>query len=158
MNMKYLVRTYINVLGTIILTFIGLRKVIRKENLVRVTIFTIVDVDEMMKNKDTSNAILRAIITVMCILSYVGYIIPAIIDLPRAINGDFCITEGVAIVEERYDDSTNSITITIRDKEGNKQKISCDYNEDIDIGDRFKIAYLPNLKFGSVLEHERNTN
>ncbi len=158
MNMKHLVYRYILALAGVILSFIGLRKVICKENLVRVTIFTIVDVDEMMKHKDTLNAILRGIITVFCILAYVFYIIPAIVDLPRAINGDFCITEGVAIVEKRYDDSRSYRTIKIKDKDGNKQKISCDYNEEINIGDRFKIIYLPNFKIGSVLEHERNTN
>ncbi|HLR34194.1 MAG TPA: hypothetical protein VK071_02570 [Tissierellales bacterium] len=158
MNMKHLVYRYILALAGIILSFIGLRKVIRKENLVRVTIFTIVDVDEMMKHKDTLNAILRVIIIVMCIFAYAGYIIPAIIDLPRAINGDFCITEGVAIVEKRYDDSRSYRTIKIKDKDGNKQKISCDYNEEINIGDRFIIEHLPNFKVGSVIEHERNTD
>jgi|SRR5699024_10329298 len=112
----------------------------------------------MMKHKDTLNAILRGIILFFSISAYIFYIIPAIIDLPKAINGDFSITEGVAIVEKRFDDSKSYRTIIIKDKDGNKQKISCDYNDDIDIGDRFEIIYLPNFKIGSVLEHERNTN
>ncbi len=102
-----------------------------------------------MENREFLNNMLRVLIIVMCISAYVGYIIPSIRDLPRAINGDFCTVEGVSIERRRYDDSKSSRVIIIKDKNGEKYKLSCDYYEETNVGDRFKIVYLPNIKIGS---------
>jgi len=155
---KIIIYTYIIGLAMIILSIIGLRKVIRKENLVEITIFTMVGREEIMENREFFNKILRGLIILFCIMAYIGYIIPAIRDLPKAINGDFCIIEGESIREKRFDDSDIQRNIIIKDKDGKKHKILCDYYEEIDIGDRFKIVYLPNIKIGSVIEHEKNTD
>src|SRR5699024_907279 len=150
--------TYVYALIAVIFSIIGLRKVIRKENLVEITIFTMVGREEIIENKEFFNKILRGLIILFCIIVYIGYIIPAIRDLPKAIKGDFSIIEGVSIREKDYDDSDIQRNIIIKDKDGKKHKSLCDYNEEIDIGDRFKIVYLPNIKIGSVIEHEKNTD
>src|SRR5699024_7297588 len=147
--------TYVYALIAIILSIIGIRKVIRKENLVEITIFTMVGREEIMENREFFNKILRGLIILFCIIVYIGYIIPAIIDLPKAIKGDFSIIESVSIWERPFDDSDIQRNIIIKNKKGKKHKILCDYYEEIDIGDRFKIVYLPNMKIGSVIEHEK---
>src|SRR5699024_10885803 len=128
---------------------IGIRKVIRKENLVEITIFTRVGKEEIKENREFFNKILRGLIILFCILAYVAYIIPAVRDLSKVINGDFSIIEGKSIRENCFDDSDIQRNIIIKDKDGKKHKILCDYYEEIDIGDRFKIVYLPNIKIGS---------
>lgn len=155
MSTKHIIYTYVMTLLMIIFSIIGLRKVIRKENLVEITILNVRIKEEIIENREILNNILRVLIIVMCISAYVAHVIPSIIDLPRVINGDYCIIEGVSMRQRDYDDSKLERNIIIQDKDGKKHNISCDYYEEINIGDRFKILYLPNTKVGSVIEHKK---
>lgn len=158
MNTQHIIFMYTMGLILVFLSFLGIRKVISKENLVKITIFTVVDKEKLMENKEFFNKVLRGLIIVFCVLVYVAYIIPAARDLPRVINNDFNTVEGVSVKERRYDGLRARTSIEIKDNNGEKYKILCDYNEEIKVGDRLKIVYLPNFKIGSVIEHEKNTD
>src|SRR5699024_492390 len=158
MNTKHIISTYFMNIILFIFSILGSKKVIRKENMVEITIFTIVGKEEIMENREFFNKILRVLIIIFCILVYVYAVIPSIKDLPRVINNDFCTVEGISIRRIRYDDSESRMVIAIKDENGKKHKISCNYNDDIYVGDEFKIVYLPNLKIGKVKEHKKNAD
>ncbi len=158
MNTKHIIFMYTMGLILVFLSFSGIRKVISKENLVRTTLFTVGDKEKLIESREFFNKIMRGLIIVFCVLVYVAYIIPAARDLPRVINNDFNTVEGVSVKERRYNDSKSRTSIEIEDYNGKKYKILCDYNEEIKVGDRFEIVYLPNFKIGSVKKHEKNTD
>ncbi len=82
---------------------------------------------------------------------YAG-VFPAIRDIPNLIQKKICTIEGVA-QEDCSSSKLNRMSVHIVDEETKEvQYITFFYGDPIDEGDRLTVQYLPNLKFGVLIE------
>ena len=88
------------------------------------------------------------------ILVYLGIaaLIPAIRDIPNIIQKNIYTIEGIA-QEDCTPPKFNRMSVHIMDEEIKEvQYITFFYGDPIDDGDRLTVQYLPNLKFGVLIE------
>ena len=82
---------------------------------------------------------------------YAG-VFPAIKDIPNLIQKKICTVEGIA-QEDCSPPKLNRMSVHIADKETKEVVyVNFFYGNTIDKGDRLTVQYLPNLKFGVLIE------
>ena len=88
------------------------------------------------------------------ILIYFGFagVFPAIKDIPNIIHKDIYTMEGIA-QKDCEPPKFNRMLVPVEDEETKEvQYITFFYGDPIDDGDRLTVQYLPNLKFGVLIE------
>ena len=82
----------------------------------------------------------------------VAAVIPAIQDIPNIIQKNIYTIEGIA-QKDCKPPKLNRMSVPVMDEEIKEvQYVTFFYGDPIDEGDRLTVQYLPNLKFGVLIE------
>ena len=123
----------------IVLVFLYLRKVVKKEILLK----TVEGIEDI---------VLKSIVGLVWIILLFTGIFPMIRDIPYMIQNDYCTIEGIA---QANSSSTNLATlgITLKDKKTKQDMyVEFGYRGKIEKGDQLTVQYLPHSKYGFLIE------
>lgn len=96
------------------------------------------------------------------VISFIGLLvcwvvlaIPCCLDLPYLVTGELREISGTVIGGSMTEESKDSSRrIRVQD-DSSKEKVSFDvYDTGVDLGEKIKARYLPNSKFGYIVERE----
>lgn len=85
----------------------------------------------------------------------VGYVIPGIMDIPVLISNNYLTINGVAETSAGQSNRAFPKIVTVKSPLGKEVRLRFYSAYSIRKGDQLKITYLPHLKRGTLLEHNR---
>ena len=114
------------------------------------------DIKQMVKrNEKRINIVLKCTIGLFLGIIFMWHVIPAIKDFPNVMQEEYLEAEG-EVIEWDYGRETRrrSRSIAIIDSKTNRKVNVVVYSTGIYEGERLKVTYLPNSKFGIVEERK----
>lgn len=156
MNKTYICILYATSLLILILSIIFVKKMIFRELFIKPDKSKVYVQEFIRKHNKKLDIVLKVITVIGFIVLYNGLIIPVVKDVPYILNNEYKTIEGKAVTHSYGGRTDRPIRVTIRDDNGNEERLVFFFWDDVYVGDRFKIIYLPKLKRGTVLKSEKN--
>lgn len=114
--------------------------------------------DEVRKSFSGRNDVLLLrvlnIIPMVVAVATVGFLVAALLDVPRIIDGDYLRIEGVAVgrAHGRADVSSERRGVSVRDDETGEVVDLTVFSGYVDDGERLVAEYLPHTGYGAIIE------
>lgn len=100
----------------------------------------------------TKDIVVKLLVGSMLVYFVYAGVIPAMKDIPNLIQKNFYTIEGIA-QKDCKPPKFNRMSVHIMDEETKEVLyVTFFYGDPIDKGDRLTVQYLPNLKFGVLIE------
>lgn len=114
------------------------------------------DMREFVKrNEKRINMILKGIVAVFLILSFVDVVVPAVQDFPNMMSENYLQVEGTVTAWDYSDEEkAEKRVIGITDNKTKKEIFVTVYSKGIHKGEYLKVKYLPNSKYGEIEENK----
>lgn len=152
---EVIAKLYIEAIGIFIVSIIYLVVAIRKKRWIKWEKMA-PDIKHVVKrNEKKINILLKLFIGLCLVLMCVITVVPAVKDFPNVIYEKYLIVEGKVVSwDYSNEDKKQSRSIEIIDSKTNRKVNVVVYSTGIHKGERLKVTYLPNSKFGIVEERK----
>lgn len=107
----------------------------------------------MKKNEKKVNSVLRVLLLIGSVVFLVFMVIPAALDIPAVLKGDYRTVSGTVIQQDHGGrDGVEKRTVQLRDHDSGDTVTVHIYDNYIDEHEQMTVRYLPFTKYGERLQ------